>query len=326
MTITPDSQAILLLCAHLGLSPVPEFAPLSLREWNPLSKKIQAMSLRPGDLLDLTYEDIQKKFDLPDVDVERIAQLLQRSGTLAIELERLSSLGIFVLTRADADYPLYYRQRLKESSPAVLFYTGEKALLDQPGIAVVGSRHLDETAQLCAELVGNSCGYSGQVLFSGGAKGVDRISMNAALNAHGFGVGILAASLEKAIRDPENRPALIRGDLCLVTPYSPDTAFSIGTAMGRNKLIYALADYAIVVASDVEKGGTWAGAIEALKAGWVPVFVLDHPGMPEGNRMLLKKGGLSFPHPFLEDHLKLREWLDAHSGQKKPDSYQPGLF
>jgi predicted Rossmann fold nucleotide-binding protein DprA/Smf involved in DNA uptake len=235
-------------------------------------------------------------------------------------------LGIHVLTRADADYPARYRQRLKESAPAVLFFAGEKALLGQPGIAVVGSRHLDEAGQACADFVGNACGLSGLVLYSGGAKGVDTLSMNAALAARGTAVGILADSLEKTIRDPENRAAISRGDLCLATPYSPSAPFSVGTAMGRNKLIYTLADYAIVVASDAEKGGTWAGATEALRAKWIPVFALDYPGMPEGNKMLMEKGALGFPHPFKENRLKLKEWLDAQATQIKPDPTQPGLF
>jgi len=191
---------------------------------------------------------------------------------------------------------------------------------------VVGSRHLDEAGQACAEFVGNACGLSGLVLYSGGAKGVDTISMNAALTARGTAVGILADSLEKTIRNPENRAAISRGDLCLATPYSPSAPFSVGTAMGRNKLIYTLADYAIVIASDVEKGGTWAGAAEALRAKWVPVFVLEHPAMPEGNKLLLQKGALGFSHPFQETQLKLKEWLDVQAAQIKPEANQPGLF
>ena len=70
----------------------------------------------------------------------------------------------------------------------------------QPGIAVVGSRHLDENGMECARFVGNACGISGQVLYSGGAKGVDSISMEAALVARGTAVGVLADSLEKAVR------------------------------------------------------------------------------------------------------------------------------
>lgn len=326
MTISPDSQAILLLCSHLGLPPNPEFAPLTLKDWNPLVKKLHSFSMRPATLLGRLPEDIKYLLDINGDEAERIYRLLQRSGSLAIELERLTSLGIFVMTRADADYPDRYRQRLKESSPSVIFYAGEKALLGQPGIAVVGSRHLDEAGQACAEFVGNACGLSGLVLYSGGAKGVDTISMNAALTSRGTAAGILADSLEKAIRNPENRASIIRGDLCLATPYSPSAPFSVGTAMGRNKLIYSLADYAIVVASDAEKGGTWAGATEALRAKWIPVFVLDHPQMPDGNRMLLQKGAFSFPHPFKENRLKLKDWLETQASQVKPEPYQPGLF
>ena len=174
-------------------------------------------------------------------------------------------------------YPQRYRERLKDSAPLMLFFAGEPALMGQPGIAVVGSRHLDPIGQACAEFVGNTCGLSGLVLYSGGAKGVDTLSTQAALEARGTAVSVLAHSLEQSIKDSTTKKVIERGDLCLVTPYTPDAGFSVGTAMGRNRLIYCLADYAIVVASDAEKGGTWAGATETLKAGWVPVFILDHP-------------------------------------------------
>jgi predicted Rossmann fold nucleotide-binding protein DprA/Smf involved in DNA uptake len=328
MPISLDSQVILLLCSRLGLPAEPEFSPFTLKDWNPLVLKLQSEAMRPGDLLELDLPDIQSKLKLSDEESTKIFRLLQRSGPLAIELERLGSLGINVVTRADKEYPERYKQRLKGSSPPILFYSGEKALLGQPGIAVIGSRRLDDAGQACADFVGNACGISGLVLYSGGAKGVDTISMKAALYARGTAVGILADSLEKAIRDPENRVALSQGNLCLVTPYSPNAPFSVGTAMGRNKLIYALADHAIVVASDVEKGGTWAGATDALKAKWIPIFVLDHPDMPDGNKQLMKKGAIPFPHPFTEDRLKLKEWLDKQSlDQNKAEAViQPGLF
>lgn len=312
--ITPDAQALLLLCSHVGLGESVPFAPLTLREWNPLARKLQAKGLRPGALLEWRAEDLQKELSLSADEAGRLSALLERRGALAIALERLASLGIHPLTRADADYPQRYRQRLSDSAPAILFYAGEKALLGQPGIAVVGSRHLDPTGQACAEFVGNACGLSGMVLYSGGAKGVDTISMEAALQARGTAVGVLADSLEKAVRNYD--APLRRGDLCLVTPYSPDAGFSVGAAMGRNRLIYCLADYAIVVASDAETGGTWAGATEALKNRWLPVFVLEHPDMPAGNRLLLQRGALPFPHPFPFSPLKLADWLQEHAAHR----------
>ncbi|OGO73490.1 MAG: hypothetical protein A3K41_15855 [Chloroflexi bacterium RIFOXYD12_FULL_57_15] len=297
---------------------------MTLREWNPLVRKLQAASLRPADLLNLSHADIQTQLELSTEHATRITQLLERSGALAIALERLNNLGIFTLTRADKDYPDRYRQRLKDSAPAVLFYAGEKALLGQPGIAVIGSRHLDEAGQACAKFVGNACGLSGQVLYSGGAKGVDTLSMDSALDARGTAVGVLADSLERAVRG--SKEAISRGDLCLVTPYSPNAGFSVGAAMGRNRLIYCLADYAIVVASDAETGGTWAGATETLKNNWVPVFVLEHDAMPEGNKLLLQKGALAFPHPFKEPPVKLPEWMQEQAASLPSQPSQPSLF
>lgn len=325
--LSPDSQALLLLCSHVAIANNADLAPLTLREWNALARRIQASQyLRPEGLLGQTASDLKMQLELSETEAERVSRLLGRTEELEMELKRLAAQGVRVFTRADADYPQRYRQRLKDSAPTVLFYAGEAALLGQPGIAVVGSRHLDQAGQECAAFVGNACGLSGLVLYSGGAKGVDTLSMNAALEARGTAVGILADSLMKASRNKEAQAAIERGDLCLVSPYSPEAGFSVGAAMGRNKLIYCLADYAIVVASDFEKGGTWAGASEALKAGWLPVFVLEHAAMPEGNRQLLQKGGVAFPHPFPYHYSKLADWLQENSAPPKPKAVQPALF
>jgi len=317
---SPDSLTLLLLCSQIGLDD--SVKSLTLREWNPLVRKMQAASLRPSDLLGLPDADLRSKLDLDTEHATRILQLLSRD--IQPNLARLASLGIFPLTRADSDYPEKYRSRLKDSAPAVLFYAGEKALLGQPGIAVVGSRHLDEAGQECAKFVGNACGMSGQVLYSGGARGVDTLSMESALAARGTAVGVLADSLEKQVK--VQKEALCRGDLCLVTPYSPSAGFSVGAAMGRNRLIYCLADYAIVVASDAETGGTWAGATETLKNNWVPVFVLEHAHMPEGNKLLLQRRALPFPHPFKEPPVKLPEWMKTQAASLPAEPSQPSLF
>ncbi|MBM3181862.1 MAG: DNA-processing protein DprA [Chloroflexi bacterium] len=318
--MNPDPLALLLLCSQLGLDD-DSAKPLTLREWNPLARRLQAASLRPSNLLAVSTTD--SPLELSPDERAQIISLVTRD--IQHELDHLASLGIFPLTRADSDYPERYRQRLKDSAPIVLFYAGEKALLGQPGIAVVGSRHLEDAGKECAAFVGNACGLSGMVLYSGGAKGVDTISMESALEARGTAVSVLADSLTRAVKS--QKEALSRGDLCLVTPYSPSAGFSVGAAMGRNRLIYTLADYAIVVASDAETGGTWAGATETLKNNWVPVFVLEHEQMPEGNKLLLQKGALAFPHPFKEPPVKLPELMKEKAASlplRQPN--QPSLF
>jgi hypothetical protein len=87
-----------------------------------------------------------------------------------------------------------------------------------------------------------------------------------------------------------------------------------------------LADYAIIVASDAETGGTWAGATETFKNNWVPVFVLEHEQMPMGNKLLLQKGALPFPHPFKEPPIKLPEWMKEKAASLSSKPSQPSLF
>ena len=68
--------------------------------------------------------------------------------------------------------------------------------------------------------------------------------------------------------------------------------------MQRNKLIYALADAALVVNSDFEKGGTWAGAVEQLgKLKFVPVFVRSTGSASTALTALLNKGAFPWPNP-----------------------------
>jgi predicted Rossmann fold nucleotide-binding protein DprA/Smf involved in DNA uptake len=151
---------------------------------------------------------------------------------------------------------------------------------------------------------------------SGGARGTDRLAMGAALEGGGMASGVLADSLERTVRQPDLRQLLLDGQLVLVTPYVPSAGFSVGAAMGRNKLVYGLADFALVVSSDFETGGTWAGAVEALKAGWCPVFARDGEAVPRGNRELLKLGAAPVAASDLAAADNLAEWLREHARRK----------
>lgn len=315
MANNPASQTTLLLCSYLGL-PGGE-KPLTVREWSDLEQRIGASPFRsPGAMIEATVEELREALGIEEQLAVRIRRLLDRTAALASELERLESLGIWALTRDDKRYPARYHERLGASAPPVLFGAGSQKALGQPGLSVVGSRDASEIAVDAAEFAGAAAAASDLVLYSGGAKGVDGRSMGAALENGGRVVGVLADSLERAVRVPANRQAIADDRLTLLTPYSPNAPFNVGAAMGRNRLIYTLADYGLVVASDAETGGTWAGATEALKAGWVPVFVCDGEGFPKGNAMLVRRGGVPFPYPFEGKLTTLGDWFETHSPKK----------
>lgn len=331
--LSPDSQVVVLLCSSLG-SESDVLRPLRPREWNEFVERVRASSLSaPGELLGLTAGELSNKLGLQELEAERIRNLLERGGQLAIELDRLASRGIWVLTRLDQDYPSRLSDSLKHSTPPVLFGAGDISLLNRAGVAVVGSRNIDEDGVSFAQRIGELCARDGAPVISGGARGTDAIAMGAALEAGGRVVGVLADSLERVVRAPDVREPLIDGRLTMVTPYWPSVGFSVPGAMGRNKIIYGLAEYAVIVASDFEKGGTWAGAVEALKGGFCAVFVRDDEHAPEGNRELVKKGahalqGSELNTDGLMEHLAGLSEAASTQGtliSEAPSSYQPLL-
>ena len=135
--LTPDSKAVLLLCSTLALprsGDAPK--PLARSEWNDLARTIGGSALkRPAALFGLSSETLQQDLGIPDFFADRVATLLDRGGQLSIELERLQSLGIWVITRADANYPPLLKERLKAHAPPVLFGAGSTTALAQKGVA-----------------------------------------------------------------------------------------------------------------------------------------------------------------------------------------------
>jgi len=327
--LSDDGQAVLALCSALAVPDATgddHAAPLKLAEWNELSRQIQSSALKqPGALQGHTADELARELAVPSDDAERIVRLLDRSGRLALELENLFSRGIWAMTRVDKHYPSRLRDTLKHQAPSVLFGSGEIHLLRRAGVAVVGSRNIDEAGAAFAREVGRKAAAAGLAVVSGGARGTDRLAMDGAMEANGAAIGALADSLEATIRKSDVRELLLDGCLLLLTSYAPTAGFSIGGAMGRNKLIYGLSDFAIVVSSDFQTGGTWAGAVEALKAGWCPVFVRDGPDVPKGNRELLRLGAAPLAESELESIVNLAEWMKEHAKAKtaEPDLFSP---
>jgi DNA processing protein len=330
--LSDDGQAVLALCSNFALA-ADGPAALTLSEWNGLEAQIEKSSLTgAGALQGLSAERMAKELGMAGGEAERIGALLERAGRLAMELEGVFSKGMWVTTRVDESYPARLRETLKQQAPSVLFGSGERSLLNESAVAVVGSRHIDEAGAAFARAVGRRCVESGLAVVSGGARGTDRLAMDGALSAEGKAMGVLADSLEGTIRKADVREFVLDGRLVLVTPYAPTAGFSVGGAMGRNKVIYGLSEFAVVVSSDVNTGGTWAGAVEALKGRWCPLFVRAGESVPEGNRALIKKGALPITDAQVgiadgEDGKDLGEWLRQQGGPKRSgEAKQQDLF
>ena len=295
-----QTQATLLLCAPLVAAKVKDVAPLSTGQFNDVTAELQKLGANLTDLLEPDRcEELLKQLP-PDCEPDRLRALLNRGFALSLALEKWMNGGVWIVGRDDEAYPERIKQRLKQYAPPLLYGCGERSLVERGGVAIVGSRDVDQAAIDFTQKLAEACAREKLQAISGGARGVDQLSMLSALQAGGTVVGVMADSLARATTAANARDALRDGTLTLLSPFDPEAGFNVGNAMSRNKVIYSLADYGVVVSSGYNEGGTWSGAVEQLeKFKFVPMFVRDEPGVPEGNTRLLKMGAIGLkPAPW----------------------------
>ena len=324
--LSVNTKAILLLTAPLiagrGSS---ESDILTPGEYNRLARHLHAMQCEPADLLSQESGNLYRACQ-DVVDAKRMQSLLGRGFLLSQVVVHWQARAVWVVSRAVAAYPRRIKARLRDGAPALLYGCGDVNVLETGGLAVVGSRHVDNELIDYTMAAGQLAARAGRTVISGGAKGIDQAAMRGALEAGGKVIGVLAERLEKSAMNREHRNQIIDGRLVLISPYDPGAGFNVGHAMQRNKLIYALGDASLVVSSDINKGGTWAGATEQLdKLKLVPVYVRSTGVSSRGLDALRSKGALPWPEPHSADAFDaVFENSFSPIPEKKQDSI--GLF
>jgi len=205
--------------------------PLSLKEYSSLVRWLIKEEMRPGDLL--RKERLDEAALASTIDRQRLEYLLGRGVQLGFAVEEWQRNGIWIISRSDTDYPERYKKHLKDKAPPLLFGVGDRSLLQGVGLALwaLGMWMKREKAsvarpQSCARII--RCR-----LFPGAHGGVDQTSMNAALEAGGVTIGIVADNLLRKSVERGNRHAIAQGRLLLLSPCHPNARFTVGTAMGR---------------------------------------------------------------------------------------------
>ena len=322
--LSQDTEVVLLLCGRFGGEKQEAHQPLSPREYGELAKWLNARGLRPSDLMGDTGQGALSTVQEARLERKRVEFLLGRGTALALALERWARGGLWVISRGDAEFPKRLKRQLKHAAPPLLYGAGDKSLLDMGGLAIVGSRDASEKALAYTRSIAARCAGEGLAIVSGGARGVDSAAMQGATEAGGFCIGVLASDLLKASVNRQNRVGLHEGRLVLVSPFFPEAGFNAGNAMGRNRYIYTLADQALVIDSALRSGGTWEGALENLRQGWVPLYVRT-PGEGQGNSALVADG--ASPFTLTSDSTEsLAVFFGARSADSAPAGGGPGYL
>jgi DNA processing protein len=124
------------------------------------------------------------------------AQALATGKSIELAQEEMARAASSDVTIVAFDDP-FYPTRLKEiyDPPLILYVRGDATLLNQPGIAMVGTRHPTPYGSGMAERLACDLAGQGLVIISGMARGVDTASHRGAISAKGktlavFGTGV----------------------------------------------------------------------------------------------------------------------------------------
>ncbi len=255
--MTGAEAGILLLTSRLGN---PERKILSAAQVRILSGRVQ-MAQKENVRRDLEVDDLVAMGYGREM-AGRMLALLNEEEMLHYYCRRGEKLGCVPLTRITPGYPKRMWEKLGEETPGCLWCKGDRSLLTQPKVALVGSRDILERNRAFAAEVGRQAALQGYVLVSGNARGADQTAQRACLRAGGKVISVVADCLAEK-QETENMLYLSEDEF--------DGSFSAQRAISRNRVIHCLTEMTFVAQCGYKEGGTWDGTVKNLRHGWSSV-------------------------------------------------------
>lgn len=190
----------------------------------------------------------------------------------------------------DGRYPPLLREI--HDPPALLYLRGDVAALQQPQIAIVGSRNASSAGLRLAVELAAQLSAAGLCVCSGLALGIDGAAHRGALGAGGASVAVMATGIDTVY--PRRHLALAQTMVdqgCLITEFEPGMPPLRENFPRRNRIISGLS-LGVLVVEAAPGSGSLITARSALEQGR-EVFALPwstlHPG-GRGCLQLLRDG------------------------------------
>jgi len=246
------------------------------------------------------------------------------------EMARVAAAGVKVIAIEDAAYPSPLKQIY--DPPLVLYIRGSEAVISQPGIAVIGTRHPTPYGAGMAERLACDLAARGLVIFSGMARGVDTAGHRGAIAAKGKTVGVFGTGVD--VPYPKENTRLM--DQILAFGGSVISEFPMGTFAApqnfpiRNRIISGLS-IGVLVVEAAEYSGTRITARSALEQNRevfaVPGNVTNKYSW--GPNTLIKQGAklvATWEDVWEELPADVRLRLAPEGGAESPDAQTASLF
>ena len=198
--------------------------------------------------------------------------------------------GIDIMTMESSDYPDQLRHI--QDAPLVLYLKGDRSLLGEQQLGIVGSRNASRAGLENARAFAAALGQRGLMVTSGLALGVDGAAHAGALDAGHPTIAVIGNGLDRPY--PQRHAALSRRVIeqgVLVSEYPPGTSARPAHFPKRNRIISGLSRGILVVEANL-KSGSLITARLALEQGR-EVFAIPgsiHNPMARGCHQLIRQG------------------------------------
>jgi len=236
-----------------------------------------------------------------DRDAARVHALLsaQDVGAVAEEYAALQSRGLAPLHPDHPEYPPALIQHGPDHGlPPVLFARGHLPLARAVGIAIVGSRTIEEDGIEFARSLAAELAAEGVNVVSDHAKGAGTAGHTGSLRAGGTTTIALNLGILNFEAKAEIKPLLTDANTLVLSQFHPRARWMARNTMARNKLVCALSRAVVVIASapEFDEQGRASGTFDTAKTALamnIPVFVLSPDSLrnaPAGNAALIRMG------------------------------------
>jgi DNA processing protein len=201
--------------------------------------------------------------------------------------------GHHLLMWDQADYPALLAQI--PDPPPLLFVAGDPLILENPQLAMVGSRRASRPGMDTATAFSRSLAGAGFVINSGLALGIDAAAHQAALDVGGLTIGVLGTGLENFYPQRNRRlaDAMIASGSAVVSEFPLDAGPTPSNFPRRNRIISGLSLAVLVVEASVASGSLITARLAAEQGREVYAIPgsIHHPGA-RGCHQLIRDGAV----------------------------------
>jgi len=276
----------------IALANLPKWGHLKIN--NLIIKFYHENKLSIEDFFQLTESDWKNQYGIEYKEIEDLKKAKSELANNAFLAESLNNEGYELIPITSPEYSKTLKENLKAAhAPALLYVKGNKQIMQEKSIAIVGSRNASDKSLEFTDNIAKLASKEYKVVVSGFAKGVDKQALDSAINYKGQSIIVLPQGIMTfGSGFKKYYKQIVDGDVLVLSTFFPKAPWKAELAMARNPIIYGLASE-IYVAESSDKGGTWSGVVDGLRKKRKIYVRKPDANENNANNLLIQKGAIA---------------------------------